>query len=98
MDPLKIVIPVLVVVGIFIALLIIMAIPDMLTAFIKSNFWFNTRQMILETIDGYHGMLFGCRCENCCWNTQPDYCFQNMPGIKKKKKKPHCPKFEKRRG
>lgn len=95
-DPtLKIMIILLSVVVILIALMIIISIPSILADFIKSDFWINTQQMILETIDGYHGMLFGCKCENCCWNTQPDYCSQNMPGIKKKK--PHCPKFEKRR-
>ncbi len=91
---LKIVITLIVLAGTLLVLVIIIIIPDILAAFIKSNFWANTQRTILETIDGYHGMLFGCKCENCYWNTQPDYCFQNMPGIKKK---PHCPKFDKRR-
>ena len=96
MDPmLKIVIALLSVAGALLVLMIIISIPSILAAFIKSDFWFNTRQVILETIDGYRGMLFGCKCEDCCWNTQPDYCFQNMPGIKKEK--PYCPKFDKRR-
>lgn len=96
MDPmLKIVITLLIVAGVLVVLMIIVSIPSIMAAFIKSDFWFNTQRMVLETIDGYHGMLFGCKCEDCCWCTQADFCLQNMPGIDKKKS--HCPKFDKRR-